>query len=117
MARIVPGVGDARRLVTSPRSQAKSDPIPTIVLLVGAIAAVQAIKAVRAGQPVAFDQHMLIVDGALIGGFVLAATVVPSDLIVAILLVVLIYDVVVDPTLLADLTSNLVSKVNLGGTP
>jgi hypothetical protein len=115
VSRIVPGLGDARRLVTSPRSQAKGDPIPTIVMLVGAIAAIQALKAVRAGQPVAFDQHMLIVDGGLIVGFVLAATVIPSDLIVAILLVALIYDIVIDPGLIADLTANTIGKLNLGG--
>jgi hypothetical protein len=115
MARIVPGVGDAKRLVTSPRSQAKGDPIPTILLLTGSIIAIQAAKAVRAGQPITFDQRMAITDAALIGGFVLAATVIPSDLVIAVLLVILIYDVVVDPGMLADLGANLVSKINLGG--
>ena len=115
MARIVPGVGDARRLVTSPRSQAKGDPVPTILLLTGAIIAIQAAKAIRAGQPVTFDQHMLIMDAALIGGFVLAATVIPSDLVIAVLLVILIYDVVVDPGLLQDVGGNLLGKLNLGG--
>lgn len=115
MSRIVPGVGDARRLVTSPRSQAKANPVPTILLLTSAIIAIQAAKAVRAGQPIEFNQHMLIMDGALIGGFVLAATFIPSDLVIAVLLVVLIYDVAIDPGLLQDVGGNLLGKLNLGG--
>jgi len=115
MTRIVPNVRDAQRLVTSPRSQAKGDPVPTIVLLTGAIIALQAAKALRSGQPVKFDQHAGVRDAALIGGFVLAATFIPSDLVVAALLVILVFDVVVDPTLLADVTSYLVSKINPAG--
>jgi hypothetical protein len=115
MARIVPGVGDARRLATSPRSQAKGNPIPTIVLLTGLIIGVQAAKAVRKGEPIVFDQQMAIRDGALVGLFILAATFVPSDLVVAALLVALIYDVVIDPQLITDVTAGLVSKINLGG--
>ena len=115
MARIRPRLSDAKGLVTHPRSQAASDPVPTIVLLTGAIIAVQAAKALRAGQAPVFDQHAAIVDAALIGGFVLAATFIPSDLVIAVLLVVLLYDLIVDPSFLADLVRNVVSRVPTGG--
>jgi hypothetical protein len=115
MARILPGAGDVKRLATSPRSQAKSNPIPTIVTLATAIIAVQGVKAVAAGQPIDFNGPALAMDGALVLGFVLAAAVIPSDLVIAILLVVLIYDVVVDPGLFASVARTAISKINLGG--
>lgn len=115
MTRIRPTLSDATGLVTRPRSQAANNPVPTIVLLVSAILIVQAAKAVRAGQPVTLDQHAAVVDVGLVLGFVLASTIIPSDLLIAVLLVVLLYDLIIDPTFLTDLVRNVVSRVPAGG--
>jgi hypothetical protein len=110
--KIVPGPGDAKGLITHPRQQAKGNPVPTIVLLTTALVAIQIAKAGGDLSKVGLADG--VKDVALVGVFVIAATIVPSDLVIAALLVALIYDVVIDPALLDRAIKGGLNALHLG---
>jgi hypothetical protein len=105
--RIVPRIGDARRLVnpSSAARQARDNPAPTVILLVVVLAAVQAFKA---GQLPSIQSTGALALGAI--AFVLVATVAP-ELVTYSLLLVLLYVSLVNQPVLEQAVSRVTSSI------
>jgi ABC-type uncharacterized transport system permease subunit len=106
--RIVPGVGDARRLVYpgSAARQARENPAPTVILLVVALAAIQAFKA---GQLPSIQTAGALTVGAI--AFVLIATVAP-EIVTYSLLLVLLWASLTNAPVLEQAVARVTSKIN-----
>lgn len=118
MTRIVPGVSDVGRLANphSTRAQVRSNPAPTIVLLVGALIALRLAKSIQAGgDPLAsFQLGDVVKDAVLVGAFLFAGSFAPS-LVTWALLVALLYVLVTSPELIDAITRGLLSKIPANG--
>lgn len=113
MARIRPGVRDVARLA-NPRtthSQVAGNPAPTIVLLFGALVALQLARAWRdTGSLGTIGLPELAKDAVLLGLFLLAASFAP-ELVAWFLLVALIYVVVANPGLVNAIFQGLTRAI------
>jgi hypothetical protein len=111
VARIIPNTRDVRRLAmpSSAAGQAKDNPAPTVILLVAALAGIQAF---RSGHLPSGQTAAALAVAAI--AFVLVATVAP-ELVTYSLLLVLLYVGLTNQPVIEQAVGRLTSTVRLGG--
>lgn len=118
MARIRPRISDVARLANprSTRDQVRSNPAPTIVLLVGALIALRIAKNIAAGGDALanFGLEDVVKDAILIGVFLFAGSFAP-ELVTWALFVALILVLVTSPELIDTIARGLLSKIPANG--